>query len=357
MENEKIHPEQSPKKEGASASTAEGKTGFSPAWLGLYLLIISIVLIILIFMLWPDIKLGKDGNLIYEPTWKFFSWILNINDEARIILLVLLSGALGSYIHAATSFVTFVGNRSLEKSWIWWYILRPFIGSTLALIFYFVIRGGLLSTGTEASGISIYGITGLSGLVGMFSKNAVDKLREVFETLFKSEKGKGDEARLDKAVQSTTVEKVLIPFNKITYLKIPEGKNPKDIPLEDLFKMFEGIVTRVPVLSDKDIVKYMVHQSILYGYIARETVEASNKGILFDIKKITLDDFLNHPGVSELVAKSFTFVKKTSTVADARTAMEAIKNCQDVFITENGLAEENLIGWLTNIDIAKSFQA
>jgi hypothetical protein len=33
--------------------------------------------------------------------------------------------------------------------------------------------------------------------------------------------------------------------------------------------------------------------------------------------------------------------------------MEEVKNCQDVFITENGSRDEEVLGWLTNVDITK----
>ena len=96
--------------------------------------------------------------------------------------------AIGSYIHNATSFATFVGNRQMFAGWIWWYILRVFIGVPLALLFYFVLRGGLLYAGVAVGDISPFGIAAVSGLVGMFSKQATDKLRELFDNLFKTEK-------------------------------------------------------------------------------------------------------------------------------------------------------------------------
>jgi hypothetical protein len=37
----------------------------------------------------------------------------------------------------------------------------------------------------------------------------------------------------------------------------------------------------------------------------------------------------------------------------AKEAMEKIKSCQDVFITESGSREEKILGWLTNVDITK----
>jgi len=124
--------------------------------------------------------------------------------EVRLLLLVLLAGAIGSYVHASSSFVDYLGNRTLISSWVWWYLLRPFIGMMLALLFYFVFRGGFITAGVNQGGeaaasfINPFGIAAMAGLVGMFSKVAADKLNEVFLTLFAPKAGQGDAKRADK---------------------------------------------------------------------------------------------------------------------------------------------------------------
>ena len=72
--------------------------------------------------------------------------------EVRLILLVLLVGAIGSYVHSTSSIVDYLGNRTFISSWVWWYLLRPFIGMMLALIFYFVFRGGFITGWVNPSG-------------------------------------------------------------------------------------------------------------------------------------------------------------------------------------------------------------
>lgn len=69
----------------------------------------------------------------------------SINRELDMLLLVLLAGMLGAFLHLAQSYAAFAGNRTLKSSWIWWYLLRPFIGGGLALVFYAAVRGGLVS--------------------------------------------------------------------------------------------------------------------------------------------------------------------------------------------------------------------
>ncbi|WP_223532419.1 hypothetical protein [Pseudomonas sp. GL-RE-20] len=117
--------------------------------------------------------------------------------DARLLMLVMVAGGLGSFVHTAKSFGDFVGNDKLMSSWIWWYILKPFIGMILATIFYLVIRGGFLSVGNDAGNLNLYSITAMACMAGMFAKQATDKLSEIFDSLFKTSHGGGDAKRKD----------------------------------------------------------------------------------------------------------------------------------------------------------------
>jgi hypothetical protein len=125
-----------------------------------------------------DVPAGAGQGNVHEVALLGSLVRFTPSDEARFILLVIVAGALGSYIHSATSFANYV----MYSSWVWWYVLRTFVGLCLALIFYFVIRGGLLSAGATSEDISPFGIAAVSGMVGMFSKQATDKLSELFDT-------------------------------------------------------------------------------------------------------------------------------------------------------------------------------
>jgi len=138
--------------------------------------------------------------------------------DVRLILMVMAAGGLGSFVHTATSFGDFVGNEKLTTNWIWWYMLRPFIGMALAAIFYLVIRGGFMTAGADTGNhINPFGIAAMAGLVGMFSKQATDKLDEVFTTLFRTAAGAGDAKRKDD---------LLNPVPGITDIK-PQSVEPK----------------------------------------------------------------------------------------------------------------------------------
>ena len=104
--------------------------------------------------------------------------------EVRLIWLVVITSALGSYIHTVTSFALYAGNRRLYASWLAWYLLRPAISAALALIFYFALRAGLFSGAAADQTINPFGIAAISGMVGMFSKQATEKLGKIFDTIF-----------------------------------------------------------------------------------------------------------------------------------------------------------------------------
>jgi hypothetical protein len=119
-----------------------------------------------------------------EPvTVTFFGWQFKLWDEQRLLLLVILAGALGSILHDLRSVYWYVGNRSLVRSWLAMYIVLPFAGATLALIFYLVVRGGFFSPQSSFKETSPFGFAAFAALIGMFSPQAVLKLREVAETL------------------------------------------------------------------------------------------------------------------------------------------------------------------------------
>ncbi len=118
-----------------------------------------------------------------------------VMSQGDLILAVMLAGALGSYLHGVNSFVTYIGNRKFVSSWAPWYLLRPFMGVAMAVVFYVVVRGGVLVLSGGVSQVDPYAMMTVAALAGMFSKQASDKLAEVFDTLFRS---RGDAERGDK---------------------------------------------------------------------------------------------------------------------------------------------------------------
>jgi hypothetical protein len=177
--------------------------------LGTYMIVVASALAYTLAVLWPTVS-GMDKKEWVQSVL-FFGRTYPMANETRLTLIVMITGALGSFVHAATSFGTYVGNQRLYSSWMWWYVLRPFIGMGLALVFYFVIFGGMLSSGTSVDAVNPFGIAAVAGMVGMFAKQATDKLNETFTTLFKTNPERGDGEREDKLSNRIAILKSISP--------------------------------------------------------------------------------------------------------------------------------------------------
>jgi hypothetical protein len=113
----------------------------------------------------------------------FVMWKFSVGEETRLLLLVVCAGALGSLVHGLRSIYWYIGNRDLIWSWVPKYLIQPFGASVLAVVFYLVIRGGFFSADAGSQHTSPFGFMALSAMVGMFSEQAVLKLKEISETL------------------------------------------------------------------------------------------------------------------------------------------------------------------------------
>ncbi len=86
---------------------------------GVYLIILNVVLIYLIFRVWPGRVPLDEGPARVTIIPGYYE--LNLWPEPRYMCIVSLVGAHAAYIHLATSFTEFLGNRNFYSSWKWWY--------------------------------------------------------------------------------------------------------------------------------------------------------------------------------------------------------------------------------------------
>ncbi|WP_234020762.1 hypothetical protein [Streptomyces sp. 142MFCol3.1] len=185
---------------GRQAQEGRRLSPAATAVLGVFLLADVVFVCGTLVSLWPvvlglvqpgaDVGAGQPWSPFGLAQW-------SLTPDTAMLVAVILCSALGSFVHAATSFATYVGNRRLYASWLWWYLLRAGIGVALALLVYFLLRGGLFAGSSGAGATNPYGFSGIAGLCGLFSKQATDKLREICDTVL-STTSDGDRDRRDK---------------------------------------------------------------------------------------------------------------------------------------------------------------
>ena len=139
------------------------------------------------------------------PTAKFsyFNWQMSLTRDQQFFVIVALAGVIGAMLHGLRSLSTYIGELYLFRSWIPYYLLLPLVGGILATIVYLVLRAGLLPGASSSSQPDPYGISAIAALVGLFSAQAAEKLKAVFETLF-TKVEPGSRSVTDTAMPSIT---------------------------------------------------------------------------------------------------------------------------------------------------------
>jgi hypothetical protein len=161
---------------------------------GIYFLCLAALTFYVLIATWPVVIPWDQNNFAEARMFGFIRF--KASADARLFVTIVAAGALGSLVHCITSFADYVGDRSLKQSWVWYLVLRTPIGIALALLFYLVLRGGLIAPTLSEGGpnahtatiLNPYGLAAVAAMAGMFSKQATDKLAEVFDSLFRTTK-------------------------------------------------------------------------------------------------------------------------------------------------------------------------
>ncbi len=146
---------------------------------------------------------------------------------------------------------------------------------------------------------------------------------------------------------ATPVTQVMIPEADFIAYDLGTGESAGSVKLADLHAKMREITPpsrRLPVRTPAGAVLYVIHDSTLTAYA--ESVHQSTPSL-----DKTLGDLLASEDFKKLV-EAIAFVPEKATIADARTAMTSIENCNDVFLTASGRRDERAIGWLTNTLLA-----
>jgi len=115
----------------------------------------------------------------------YFGWQCTLSRDTLFFLVVAFGGALGGLIHTMRSVAWYTGNRNLRWSWLLFNLTLPIVGALAGVVFYVVLRAGLLSPSTTSTdSVNAYGFTAVAIMAGLFSEQAMEKLRQIATDLF-----------------------------------------------------------------------------------------------------------------------------------------------------------------------------
>lgn len=163
------------------------RAGYVGGWGASFLLLVMFALCVIalygVWAFWPSEK-QVGGGLVAQKTVHYFGWDRLLSRESLFFVTVAFAGAIGGMVHAIRSLAVYVGSRRLKWSWAPFYLLKPILGAVLATLLYFVLRAGLFSPSASTDQASPYGFAAIAALAGLFSDQAVEKLRAIAEELF-----------------------------------------------------------------------------------------------------------------------------------------------------------------------------
>ena len=170
-----------PREAAASSTLGEGWVSLGGVLTALGLaLALSAFLLYTLWAFWPaEAGTGEPATALATSSVSFLGGELSLSADVVFFVVVAAAGALGAMVHTVRSLTWYVGNRKLRWSWMPHYALRPFLGGSLATLFYLVIRAGFFSPTAGSEQVSPYGFAALAALVGLFSDQALEKLREI----------------------------------------------------------------------------------------------------------------------------------------------------------------------------------
>lgn len=144
----------------------------------------------------------------------------------------------------------------------------------------------------------------------------------------------------------TPVSEVMIRKSSIKSMDVTDDSAAQSLTLKSIAdQMTADKVKRMPILTSPGSVLYVVHLSTLAQFADRIKKDLATLG------PEKLSDLLKEADLALLI-RAFGIVRAGAVLAEARSAMNSVANCNDVFVTANGKPDEPVIGWITNTLLA-----
>ena len=163
-------------------SDTAGATRWPARGLGL---VIGAVLLLLLGAFVPAMQAASALDANQPAKLSYLGWTATATKPGVFVVVSLIGGALGGALHGLASLTAHVAAGDFGARWTMWYLANPVVGAALATVFLFVLQAGLGGQAAPTTG-GLYGIAAVATLTGLFSRHALNKLRDIFDVAFAS---------------------------------------------------------------------------------------------------------------------------------------------------------------------------
>ncbi|MBN2195446.1 MAG: hypothetical protein JW751_21690 [Polyangiaceae bacterium] len=164
------------------------------------------------------------------------------------------------------------------------------------------------------------------------------------------------EMTTEQRLAQLKVRDTMLPSQKVVTVVSAGADGDQAVRVKTILERLTPGVTRLPVLGENGAVKYLLHQSLIYQFIAERAMDRATAPDRPSLDELTLADLIGHKD-KRAPATAIAWVALGATVAEAKAEMERIPRCQDVFVTQGGNPREPMLGWLLNVDIGRLSKA
>jgi len=170
-----------------------------------------------------------------------------------------------------------------------------------------------------------------------------------------------------KEAETTSVRELMIGFGEIKGTITLKDKDVQSATIASVAKSFEealqrdSLVNRVLFVSPgpsqgQGIFAGILHRSVwdeVRTVVADQAIGldfSSSSGSGSTLKDVWDLELPSRPGTrfGDVVAANVPFLPRAATLAGAKAAFETGQGAEDAFVTQNGSAEEPILGWITN---------
>lgn len=169
--------------------------------------------------------------------------------------------------------------------------------------------------------------------------------RENFESAAKNTRDLVGQLTSDEKLRSVPAGSAMIPIGAADTFTLPTT-GAGDVLLQSLLALLKTKNrNRLPILDGQGRILYIAHRSTIDRFV----VNALQGNPPPEIATLTLAVMLASPEFNATLTSGLGTVRETDSLAEAKTQMDRVPNCLDVFVTADGTRNSAVLGWLTNV--------
>ncbi len=177
--------------------------------------------------------------------------------------------------------------------------------------------------------------------------------KENFEAASRSVKDMVQTLNPKEKLETLLAKDVMIPFEKLKCDNLSANDKPADLKLTDIRqKIITNKIKRWPVFQEK-VFKFILHRSTIEQFLSAKAIDEGKTAA--EIGQLTVNDMQTSSSewLKEIFQYGAGFIPEDASLYTAKTVLDEYVVRNDVFLTKSGQPGEEVLGWISNVDIAK----